>query len=314
MMAKYKTTLQADRQHSAKHGFNHIDAGSVDKNSLNDFVSRLHEALDLYQLFDTFIDELSTVVACDSIEYIHKDSQTSLVNGISGQQRCHYALKYDGLSLGDVCISRGTKFLDYELVTIESILAGLVLPLRNALRYQQAIRFSQRDCLTGLRNGSYFHDFFELEIERAHRYNKSFSLVKFDLDDFEAINKQYGKAAGDATLYEVARRIVQHARSCDIVYRNGGDEFLVFLPNTEKNEAMIAASRIKDFVLDSAFVYENNDIAFTLSAGVVTVNQCDTASKLSNRLGSALFHAKILGKNRIHGELSSEKISSGYAQ
>lgn len=312
-MAKFKTTSQAGQQHSAKHDYDHISAGPVANDSLNDFVRRLHEALDLYQLFDTFIDELGATVACDSFEYTHEDSQTSLVNGILGQHCCHYALKYEELSLGNLSITRDTKFLTDELDTIENMLAGLSLPLRNVLRYQQAIGFAQRDGLTGLRNGSYFHDFFELEIERAHRYNKSFSLVKIDLDDFEAINKQYGKAAGDATLYEVARRIVQQVRSCDIVYRNGGDEFLVFLPNTEKDEAMIAARRIKDFVLDSPFVYEGNTISFTLSAGVVTVTQGDTASKLADRAGKALFHAKILGKNRIYGELSSEKPLAGSA-
>jgi diguanylate cyclase (GGDEF)-like protein len=313
MMAKSKTTLQISKQYYAKQDHDHITVQAVDSTGLNDFVNRLHEAMDFYQLFDTFIDELGSVIPCDSIEYMGEDSQISLVNGVSGQQRCSYAIKYDSLSLGNIAITRDTKFLEHELKIIETMLAGLTLPLRNALRYQQAIRFAQRDGLTGLRNSSYYYDFFELEIQRAHRYNKSFSLLKIDLDDFEAINNQYGNDAGDAILYEVATRIVKQSRSCDIVYRNGGDEFLVFLPNTEKVEAIIAANRIKDFVLASSFVYEKNDIAFTLSAGVVTVAREDTASTLIARVGKALFHAKILGKNRIYGDLSTENMSAGYA-
>ena len=101
------------------------------------------------------------------------------------------------------------------------MLAGLSLPLRNALRYQQAIKLAQRDELTGLRNGSYYHDVVNLEIERARRYKKPFSLLMFDLDDFEKINDTYGRKAGDVVLLDVARRIEGRARGSDVVYRNG---------------------------------------------------------------------------------------------
>jgi len=107
-------------------------------------------------------------------------------------------------------------------------------------------------------------------------------------------------------LHDVAQRIEDKARGSDVVYRNGGDEFLVFLPNTEKKEAMIVAQRIKDAVLESACAFENNDIFFTLSAGVVTVTHGDTADKLIDRADKAIFHAKILGKDRIYYNASIE--------
>lgn len=312
-MAESKAVSQIIKQLYPKQSLAHITTESIDA-GVNDFIGRLHEAMDFYQLFDTFIDHLTSLLPCDSVEYKDEDSQISLVNGVAGKHSCSYVLKYGGESLGNICFTRDTRFLDHEIKSIEIILAGLTLPLRNALRYQQAIRFAQRDSLTGLRNSSYYYDFFESEIERAHRYNKSFSLLKIDLDDFEAINNRYGSDTGDAILYEVAKRILLQARSCDIVYRNGGDEFLVFLPNTEKEEAMIAANRIKDFVLASSFADEKNDISFTLSAGVVTVEREDTASKLIGRVGKALFHAKILGKNRIYSDLSTEDMSAGCAR
>ena len=73
----------------------------------------------------------------------------------------------------------------------------------------------------------------------------------------------------------------------------------MFLPNTEKDEALVAAKRIKDYVLSSACVFENKNILFTLSAGVVSVTRGDTATKLINRADKALFQAKITGKDRI---------------
>jgi len=273
---------------------------------MTEFNHRLHEFLDFYQLFDTFIDELRSVVACDSIEYEDTSTNTTLVNGDRGKHHCEYRLKYEGLSLGTICISRDTELQDNELDIIETMLAGLTLPLRNALRYQQAIRLAQRDELTGLRNGSYYHDIVNLEIERARRYKKPFSLLMFDLDDFEKINDTYGREAGDVVLHDVAQRIEEKARGSDVVYRNGGDEFLVFLPNTESAEAMIVAQRIKDAVLESACAFENDDIFFTLSAGVVTVNHGDTPEKLIDRADKAIFHAKILGKDRIYYNASIE--------
>ena len=274
---------------------------------LSELNNRFHEFLDFYQLFDTFIDELRALVACDSIEYEDKNTETSLVNGNPGSHSCEYTIKYEGLSLGSIRITRDAKLLDSELDIIEAMLAGLSLPLRNALRYQQAIRMAQRDELTGLRNGSYYHDIVNLEIARARRYKKAFSLLMFDLDDFEKINDTYGRSAGDAVLHDVAKRIEHKARNSDVVYRNGGDEFLIFLPNTEKEEAMIVAQRIKDAVLKTACAYENNDIFFTMSAGVVTVTHGDTADKLIDRADRAIFHAKILGKDRIYYDASTEK-------
>jgi len=310
-MAENNAILLTGEQHSVKQAHESVTTSAVDNSALDDSVSRLHDAVDFYQLFDTFIAELRLSVSCDSIEYRNEATQTFLVNGFPAQHRCAYGLNYDELPLGEIEITRASKFQPHELEIVETLLAGLTLPLRNVLRHQQAIRFVQRDELTGLRNADYYHDVAELEIERARRYKKPFSLVMFDLDEFEDINNQYDSSTGDAILIEVARRIEQQARSSDIVYRCGGDEFLVFLPNTEKAEAIETAKRVKDFVLANTFAGGNNDIAITLSAGVVTVNNDDTANRLIYRVGKALFNAKALGKNRIYGELMSENVQPG---
>ncbi|MFV9614661.1 MAG: GGDEF domain-containing protein [Gammaproteobacteria bacterium] len=286
-------------------------SGLLDDASLSDFFSRLHENLDFYQLFNTFINELRATVPCDSIAFENKSMEISLVNGSAGRHHCEYTLKYEGLSLGKIRITRDSKLLDQELDIIETMLAGLTLPLRNALRYQQAIRFSLRDELTGLRNESYYHDIVDLEIKRSHRYKNPFSLLMFDLDDFENINAQYGREAGDAILHQVAGRIGEKARSSDVVYRNGGDQFLVFLPNTDKAEAMVVATRIKDFALARTCKHEDKLISFTLSVGVVTVTHGDTVDKLIDRADKATFHAKILGKDRIYADSFTDDVHTG---
>lgn len=310
-MSDNNIKLQDARLIDKKQDSGYLLSGPLDYDGIYEFVNHLHEYLDFYQLFNTFINELRVIVACDSIEYENKTTETSLVNGSTGSHHCEYTLKYEGLSLGKVRISRGSKFLDHELDIIETVLAGLTLPLRNALRYQQATRYAMRDELTGLRNGSYYHDVVDLEIERSHRYNNPFSLLMLDIDDFENINAKYGREAGDVLLHEIAVRIGKKARRSDVVYRNEGDKFLVFLPNTDKAEASIVATRIKDFVLASACEDKGKVISFTLSVGVVTVTHGDTADILIDRVDKATLHAKILGKDRIYADSFTNCVHAG---
>jgi diguanylate cyclase (GGDEF)-like protein len=275
---------------------------------MDEFIGQLNNALNFHQLIDTFISNVRKTLPCDGIEYEEESISLYFVDGNLMQQSCHYNLSYEAQQLGHIRFTRERAFTEDELVMIETMLAGLSLPLRNALRYQQALRVAQRDELTGLRNGSYYHDSVELEIERSHRYHIPFSLIMIDLDNFKRLNDKYSREAGDAILVQIARRIEKQARSCDIVFRNGGDEFLVFLPNTARDEAVMVAERIKRINLQQPYEYKDRRITLTLSAGVVTVSQQDDAYRLIGRVDKALFHAKILGKDRVHAEVAPENV------
>ena len=310
-MAESKTVL--DSKHCFEYKvLNYIPTIAVDVASrMNRFVGQLHEALDLQCLFDTFSSKFREAISYDSIEYKDDSTRTYLVDGIAGKHHCVYALKYEAQSLGSISISRDSVFLKHEIEIIEVMLAGLTLPLRNALSYKQVLNESQRDQLTGLRNGAYYHDVVELEINRAQRYRSPFSLLMFDIDNFDDINHQYGRRSGDAVIVEVARRIESESRNSDTVYSGGADQFLVLLPGTVKPQAMGAAERIKEVVLGEKCVIEENTIPFTVSAGVATVASGDTAKQLMTRVNKALLQAKTLGKNRVYGALQINNIQAG---
>ncbi len=301
----HDVVLKQEQQESS-----YLTPGIIKDDNGNVFSSRSHEYIDFYQLLNSFINELREKVSCASIEYENKDAKNSLVNGSTGKHHCEYTLNHEKLSLGVIRITRDSEFLNNELNIIEDMLAGLTMPLHNTLQHQQAIWFAQRDELTGLRNGSYYHDVVDLEIKRFSRYKTPFSLLVLGLDDFNAINTRYGRQAGDTVLYEVADRISEKARNSDIVYRIGGDKFLVFLPNTDKAGTIITATRIKDFVLSKTCEYKNILISFTLSVGVVTVADGDSVDKLIGRVDKALFHAKNLGKNCIYADSFASKVGA----
>ncbi len=278
----------------------------------DEFVNRLHETLDIYQLLNKFISVFKEKVSCDGIEYKDETTQTYFLNGVKGQPCCIYTLRYEEEILGTISISRDSVFQDYEVEIIEVLLAGLTLPLRNALRYKQSVQYTQRDELTGLRSGSYYHDIAELEVKRAKRYKTPFSILLFDINDFDLINNKYGRSSGDAVLIEIARRLEKKARSSDVVYRNNGDEFLVFLPNTKNDRAIDAAERIKSYVLKDKCTVLDNDIEISISMSVTTVACEDTASKLMERARKSLLNEKMLGKNHNDNavELESEQVWS----
>ena len=114
-MAESNIILQDASLKHEKQGSGYRVSGLLDDDSFNEFISRLHEYLDFYQLFNTFINELRATVPCDSIEYENKSTETSLVNGSTGRHHFECTLKYEGLSLGKIRITRDTKLLDNEL-------------------------------------------------------------------------------------------------------------------------------------------------------------------------------------------------------
>ena len=267
-----------------------------------------YRSQDIYQLISVFIAEARKVLPCDGIEYNEDTLGLSFIDGDISHYRCDYTIRLGEQLLGEIGFSREKEFQDHELVVIEDLIAGLALPLRNAFHYQKAIRFALRDRLTGLRNGNAYYDNIALEIERARRYKLPFSLLLVNLDNFSEINQRYGREAGNAVLVEVAARLENDARNSDIIFRKGGDEFLVFLPNTVKSAAKKAAERIKKAVLSAPCAVESIDIHFSTSIGVVTVLPDDSAFTIIERADKALYHAKILGKNRIQVQPGTESL------
>ena len=263
---------------------------------------------DFYQLINVFISEVRRAVPCDGIKYREDRLSLNYIDGVISQHQCNYELISGELPLGKICFSRDREFLDSELAEIEKLLAGLIQPLKRALQYQRAVRYALRDNLTGLRNGSSYYDNITQEIDRARRYRVVFSLLLVNLDNFREINELYGRCAGNSVLVEVARRLENVARSSDIIFRKGGDEFLILLPNTARKAAIKVAERIKSSVLSESCIVENSEVKFTMSIAVVTVLPNDSAFKLIGRADKALFQAKILGKNRIQAEGSADSI------
>ncbi len=185
--------------------------------------------------------------------------------------------------------------LDY-LVKGEINARGLERSLRYALKLHATLaelrRLATRDMLTGLLNRREGLRLLEREVERTRRYPRPLSVLLIDVDHFKEVNdKQGGHAAGDAMLVAVARLLEAQVRAEDAVVRWGGDEFAVWLADTDATAARLVAERM----LAAA-----RPLGSTLSIGVAqwTPERGD-AGGLVAAADKALYEAKWAGRNRV---------------
>jgi diguanylate cyclase (GGDEF)-like protein len=169
------------------------------------------------------------------------------------------------------------------------------------------------DLLTGLMNRRAFIDWGKREAHRSLRYKDPLSMILLDVDHFKIINDQRGHAAGDRVLTSVARLLSLGVRSCDVVARWGGEEFVVALPSTPLAGAMIVADRMRQELEDHEIAdASGNRIRVTASFGVAQFSPQESLEQLVDRADRAMYGAKSAGRNRIYasGSDSSRPVAS----
>lgn len=169
--------------------------------------------------------------------------------------------------------------------------------IENILLYQKFQHQSVTDGLTGLYNHRYFKEQIEIELGRAQRYDHSLSILFVDLDNFKEINDTYGHQTGNDMLRKISHFIKQAVRLTDTVFRYGGDEFVVILPETHKEGALIVGERIRKGMAENVISAEN---PVNVSLGLSTYPEDGVfGPDLIKKADSALYKAKEGGRNRI---------------
>jgi diguanylate cyclase (GGDEF)-like protein len=163
------------------------------------------------------------------------------------------------------------------------------------------IKLSTTDPLTGIYNRRFINEFLMKEIERSKRLDKNFALVICDIDNFKEINDTYGHISGDVALQALTELITGTVRHLDVVGRYGGDEFMMILPETDKERASQVIERIRHKIEKDDIPIPNGlRVKITVSFGVAVFPEDGYFSDyLLVTADERLYKAKSLGKNRV---------------
>lgn len=194
-----------------------------------------------------------------------------------------------------------TKPFQPQEFAIRLKIARRILELRQTMKeaVEDQRYMAQHDVLTGILNRKEIINVLEKEIHRAQRQKSKLSVLMGDVDNLRQINEMHGKAAGDAVLAEVAKRMKNSLRIYDNVGRYGGDEFLLVMPGCSVNEARLIARRILNVVKNQSVMYYNKDISVTISLGLASHDdpeQADMQSLIQAAI-AAMRQAKANGHN-----------------
>ncbi|HEX9779291.1 MAG TPA: sensor domain-containing diguanylate cyclase [Geopsychrobacteraceae bacterium] len=198
-----------------------------------------------------------------------------------------------------------------ELLTIIASFAALSIV--NARLHQQTRQLAATDGLTGLYNYRQFKAVLNQELQRAQRYRHPLALIMLDIDNFKIINDSCGHPFGDRILTRIASTLCELFRGVDLVFRYGGEEFTVLLPEANLSQAVSAAERTRARLAEMAIDWPAGEeqLRVTASAGVVTYPEDgSTPESLLDAVDALLYQAKHDGKNCVYFNELAEKRAS----
>lgn len=213
---------------------------------------------------------------------------------LANRGRCHGVIelinKVEDGTFGDEDLMLLTTLADYTAIAIE-----------NAKFFNKVQELTVTDDLTKLYNARFMQNRLDYEIERAKRSETDLSIIFIDLDYFKDINDKYGHLNGSKLLVEVAAILTSMTRSVDMACRYGGDEFLILMPDTGKQSAVIVAEKLCKALRETVMLKEEGlNVGITGSFGVASF-PVDAASKdeIVRKADKAMYAVKAQGRNAV---------------
>ncbi|HEX8888197.1 MAG TPA: diguanylate cyclase [Pyrinomonadaceae bacterium] len=268
-----------------------------------DAVEKTQEILPDLVILDVMMPVMDGMEAC---RHIKETEATRDIPVIFLSARDETEMKVSGLTLGaNDYISK--PFKAEELIARVSVAIRLkqerdqlrVNAEEAAVRAEVAQERAMTDALTGLLNRYGLQHVLAREHAEARRYDRPLSCLMIDLDNFKTINDTYGHASGDIALQQVAGILREVVRRSDTVFRYGGEEFLVLLPETDLEGATALAEKIRVNTSSRPFGDGERVFNLTLSVGASTLYDHESGNDMIACADMALYHAKERGRNRV---------------
>lgn len=199
--------------------------------------------------------------------------------------------KFNGLWI-NIVYPLTSVSISFLAVTIHSEIA-------NAIERARLFHMAVEDGLTKLYVVRHFKEILEQEMAKAKRYNRALSLIISDIDHFKRINDTYGHLSGDYILREIANIFKSSCREVDVPGRYGGEEFVILLPETNRDGAVEFAERLRKLIEGLILEYNNIKFNITISFGVAEFRSEASVADFIKRADEALYVAKETGRNKV---------------
>ncbi len=244
-------------------------------------------------VLDLYMPEHTGLEVIDAARKIDPDVQALILTGSASVETAVEALR---AGVYDYLTKPLESMTSFELA-LSRALERRYLVKENKRLFEEIQRLAVTDSLTGLYNRHKLQDSLDTEVERAKRYSRPLSIIMIDMDELKVINDTFGHAAGDEALKLVSRSIQRSIRKVDLGTRFGGDEFIVLLPEADREEAAAVAKRIREAIL--AVEFESGKLS--VSMGVVQWHSgFETSKDFVHAADEAMYLAKRSDGERLH--------------
>ncbi len=260
---------------------------------------QLQSSLEAERILGLFFEEVRQLIPLDALGYRHPGSDLRLEFGSSAKHSVSYRLSHDSDYLGELIFRRRQRLGEDEQRQLESLLGTLLFPLRNALLYRAAIQTALRDAPDRHRQPHRHGPGARPRTGAGPAQPATASVLMLDIDHFKRVNDHYGHAVGDEALKAVAETIKDHLRNVDMVFRFGGEEFLVLLSSTPLQAACMVGERLRQAVEELDYRHAGEPLKLSISLGCADLRPGEGSDDLLRRVDEALYEAKRDGRNRL---------------
>ena len=253
------------------------------------------------ELADSCREKINSLLKINEIDYNIPSTKIQALHANEMNKCIFIPIKGTQKNSGFVILDSSNLEMDEEIKDkFTNLFHQISISIKKAHFFRSIKEFSIRDSLTGVFSRRYFNERFLEDFSKAKRYKQKLAVAMIDIDDFKKLNDTYGHQFGDTVLIKITKIISDNLRTFNVLFRYGGEEFIILFPGMDSKEAYLICNRIREDIATFVFYFKHKKIISTVSIGIACFPEdAETPIEIINKSDIALYDAKNAGKNRV---------------